>query len=262
MNDVIEGPVIDRLATFQTIVERGSQLFLERAGIAPGMRVLELGCGTGAMTCWLARKVGPHGSVIALDHCANSLAVLAARTAQAGLDNVVCQQVNLEQNIPAINEVDLVHGRFVLMHLRHSASLLCGLFDAMSPGSVLALEEPAISTFHSHADRQLWKFGIDLYRRYCRAHHVDPNFGGRLLNQVSEANFSVLDHMLSFAPMSYAQARRYMELSLTASSQRYIDAGLIERLILENYLSALSTADKNDQRKTHFHAVVQLIAYR
>jgi Methylase involved in ubiquinone/menaquinone biosynthesis len=262
MSDVVEEPVSQRLASFQAIVEQGSQRLLKRVGVAPGMRVLELGCGTGAMTLWLARQVGPKGVVIALDRSTEALTSLSARAAEAGLDNIVCQQADLEQGVPALEEVDLVHGRFVLMHLRNSASLLCRLFDAMSPGALLALEEPSISSFRSQADRQLWQFCVDLYRRYCQVQHIDPNYGGRLLNHVSQAGFCVQDDALIFAALSYAQARRYMALSLMASGQRYVDAGLVERGVLDEQIAGLTAESHEARRTTHFHAVAQLTACR
>lgn len=40
---------------------------LARAGLAPGMTCLDLGCGGGEVTLELARLVGPHGTAIGID---------------------------------------------------------------------------------------------------------------------------------------------------------------------------------------------------
>lgn len=40
---------------------------IQRSGIRPGMRVLEVGCGSGAYTTFVARAVGPAGRVYGLD---------------------------------------------------------------------------------------------------------------------------------------------------------------------------------------------------
>ena len=40
---------------------------IRRSGIEPGQRVLEIGCGSGAYTTFVARAVGPDGKVEALD---------------------------------------------------------------------------------------------------------------------------------------------------------------------------------------------------
>lgn len=40
---------------------------IERSGIKQGMRVLEVGCGSGAFVTFVARAVGKTGKVFALD---------------------------------------------------------------------------------------------------------------------------------------------------------------------------------------------------
>ncbi len=56
------------------ILDRQHNLFsqesyrhLERAGLAPGQKVWDIGCGSGAMTEYLAEAVGSIGHVYALD---------------------------------------------------------------------------------------------------------------------------------------------------------------------------------------------------
>jgi ubiquinone/menaquinone biosynthesis C-methylase UbiE len=41
--------------------------FLRAAGIASGMRVLDIGCGMGDVTMLAAQLVGPTGSVVSVD---------------------------------------------------------------------------------------------------------------------------------------------------------------------------------------------------
>ncbi|MEZ4558989.1 MAG: methyltransferase domain-containing protein [Caldilineaceae bacterium] len=52
-------------------------------GIAPGMTVLDLGCGTGLFTAAMARMVGPTGTVHAVDVQQPMLDATAARLAAA-----------------------------------------------------------------------------------------------------------------------------------------------------------------------------------
>ncbi len=40
---------------------------LQRAGLKPGMQVLDVGCGVGDVTLEAARMIGPEGSVIGID---------------------------------------------------------------------------------------------------------------------------------------------------------------------------------------------------
>src|SRR5690349_24075026 len=73
-----------RLATWA----EAHELMLERARVESGMRVLDLGAGTGDQTFPLARRVGPTGAVLATDISAGMLGVLRADAAAAGVANI------------------------------------------------------------------------------------------------------------------------------------------------------------------------------
>ena len=61
---------------------------LRRAGVGPGMRVLDLGCGTGDVLFLATRLVGPTGAVLGVDRSAAAVAVAERRARDAGLGNV------------------------------------------------------------------------------------------------------------------------------------------------------------------------------
>jgi SAM-dependent methyltransferase len=52
---------------------------LRRAGIAPGMRVVDVGCGTGDVSLIVASLVGEKGSVIGVDRSAESVQLAQLR---------------------------------------------------------------------------------------------------------------------------------------------------------------------------------------
>ncbi|MET9496312.1 class I SAM-dependent methyltransferase [Streptomyces sp. NPDC006552] len=65
-------------AHFQACREDYLQL-LDRAGIQPGWRVLDAGCGSGDFLPWLAELVGPDGQVSAVDLAAENAALARRR---------------------------------------------------------------------------------------------------------------------------------------------------------------------------------------
>ena len=68
---------------------------IERSGIEPGMKVLEVGCGSGAYTTHVARAMGPEGEVCALDIQPAMLRLLAAKLARPenqGLHNITLHE--------------------------------------------------------------------------------------------------------------------------------------------------------------------------
>lgn len=64
---------------------RGPTATLGPFGLAPGMSVLDLGCGTGLFTAEMARQIGPAGTVYAVDIQAELLAQARQRAQEAGV---------------------------------------------------------------------------------------------------------------------------------------------------------------------------------
>src|SRR6266436_2620920 len=67
------------------------------AGIEPGMRVLDLGCGVGDVAMLAADLVGPTGSVLGIDRDAASVAWANKRVAEAGYKNIRFQVPEFHQ---------------------------------------------------------------------------------------------------------------------------------------------------------------------
>jgi cyclopropane-fatty-acyl-phospholipid synthase len=63
------------------------QATCERAGLADGQRVLELGCGWGSLTLWMAERF-PHSRITALSNSNSQRQHIEAQAAQRGLANV------------------------------------------------------------------------------------------------------------------------------------------------------------------------------
>ena len=76
--------LIDQARFFGDLTEE----VLRRAGVEPGMRVLDVGCGTGDVLFLATRLVGPTGAVLGVDRSAAAVAVAERRARDAGLGNV------------------------------------------------------------------------------------------------------------------------------------------------------------------------------
>src|SRR5947207_2046932 len=113
----------------------------EDAGIAAGMRVLDLGSGAGDISMLLAEMVGPTGSVIGVEVDGDAVALARQRAAEAGFANISFEQSDLAHYIPAA-PVDAVVGRLVLLYLHDPAAVLSGLVKYLRPGGIVAFLEP------------------------------------------------------------------------------------------------------------------------
>lgn len=71
------------------------ELTCERAGVSDGMEILELGCGWGSLTLWMAERY-PACRILAVSNSAPQRAFILARAAERGLKNleVLTEDVN------------------------------------------------------------------------------------------------------------------------------------------------------------------------
>src|SRR3954471_10198925 len=85
-------PEMARLAATSPGYAAMTGAWLDAAGVGPGMRVADLGCGPGDVTLAAARRVGPTGSVVGVDDADHPLELGRRRAQEAGLRNVSFQR--------------------------------------------------------------------------------------------------------------------------------------------------------------------------
>src|SRR5262245_59558357 len=81
-------PEIARLIRQASVFERSTRRFYEDIGLAPGMKVLDVGTGAGDGALIAAEFVGPSGSVVGVDLNSTVLETARARAEARGLGNV------------------------------------------------------------------------------------------------------------------------------------------------------------------------------
>jgi SAM-dependent methyltransferase len=153
---------VARFRTMAVNAERHEGGLWERAGIASGATVLDLGCGPGALLPLLAERVGPRGTIIAVD--ADPLACATARLVAADLDastHVVQADAADTGLAPSIAEV--VMARNLLVHNgRRAADLLAHAATLVREGGHLISTEPDVAGIDfgeahaEHAFEQRW----------------------------------------------------------------------------------------------------------
>ena len=114
---------------------------LDRVGIRPGERVLELGPGPGAFTVEAARRVEPEGRLIVVDIQPRMIAQVEKRVREAGLTNVethVADAYHLPLEDDSVDRAFLVT---VLPEIPDQARALAELRRALKPGGLLSITE-------------------------------------------------------------------------------------------------------------------------
>ena len=130
----------NRLATQGALAARMTRHLFEAAGIAPGMRVLDVGCGAGDVALLAAEMVGPGGSVVAVDLDGVALERGRARCQEAGHANVRFEAVDVT-HFESAHDFDAVVGRLVLLYQKHPAESLRAAASHVRPGGIVAFQE-------------------------------------------------------------------------------------------------------------------------
>ncbi len=153
---------------------------LRRVHVARRRHVLDLGCGSGAVTGELARRAG--GAVVALDR---SLTALAADPALfVGARRVCADSARLPF---ADGAFDLVFCQFALMWMDAGAAL-GEVRRVLAPGGALVALEPDFGGLVEHppsiAARDLWLAAL-------RRAGADPEVGRKLPGMLADLGFDV-----------------------------------------------------------------------
>ncbi len=187
-----------RDALASRLEEQAADPFLQRIAaqalalldLAPGERVLELGCGTGVFLPALAAAVGPNGQVVGIDHNQGFLEEARQRVETAGASTLVTLEAADAERLPyPAASFDAVHVERVLMHLEDPDAALREVCRVLKPGGRFVAAEPdsaGVRTDHPDdpeamaliAAQDLVQvrqpaIGLELHRRMARAGFVD-----------------------------------------------------------------------------------------
>jgi ubiquinone/menaquinone biosynthesis C-methylase UbiE len=110
--------------------------------LAPGMKVLDIGCGFGHFSLGMARMVGPYGSVTAIDLQPQMLKKTISRAKRAGLDGIITPHQCQQNALSLTSCYDFALASNVLHEVPDRVSFLKEIYDALRHQSTLYLMEP------------------------------------------------------------------------------------------------------------------------
>lgn len=158
---------------------------LRRAGLAHGMRVLDLGCGVGDVSMLAAAMVGPDGSVFGLDRNRSSVETARRRAEALHISNVRFETAELD-TFETTEIFDAVIGRFVLLYQSDPSAILRRFAKALRPGGIIVFQEIEIDM--SCEPRSML---LDRVRHWIvaalEAGGADPRMGRKLLHAFLKA---------------------------------------------------------------------------
>jgi SAM-dependent methyltransferase len=208
-----------------------TQEFLRKAGLKQGMTVLDIGCGSGVMTCWLAEQVGAEGRVIGIENNMNQLNAAKRNAEKQSIQNAefkFCSAYELEtlkQNF------DLVFCRFVLHHLHQPMDVINKIFQSLKPGGVFASEEGIVNFSFSYPFSPAW--GDEALRVPpvwvdAKADERDGNIGIKMFHKMRSAGFKIISTQIIHPLLTTRQEKSLLLLGREEEKQYFLDQGHTE----------------------------------
>ena len=147
---------IERLRMQAAAIEFDASVMLDRIGVGPGWRCLDLGCGPGGIVELLSVRAGPTGRVVALDADSDFLEHARVLARDRGLGNVEFVQGDAYGTGLSRASFDFVHARFVASIVGRPKDLIREAVALARPGGIVALQDPDISTLKCYPPNAAW----------------------------------------------------------------------------------------------------------
>jgi SAM-dependent methyltransferase len=190
---------LSRLDHQSAVIERPTRLVLQAAGLAKGIRVLDLGCGLGHVARLAGEIVGPTGSVIGLDRSLDALSVARERTERAGATNVHFIDGDATSwRTP--DPFDAILGRLLLFHVANPAAVAKHHLGNLRPGGMFVAIDFDIGGSRAEPAIALVDDLLGWVQEAFRAAGAWPHIGARLGVLLGEAGF---ERVATFGVQAY-----------------------------------------------------------
>jgi SAM-dependent methyltransferase len=154
-----------KLRLFNAFAEPELRRAIGALSLAPGMRVLDAGCGTGEALAWLHELIAPNGTVVGVDL---SAAHLGAACRHLG-PGVTILQADLVEAPLTPQSFDLIWCMNTIHHLRNPLQGVKRLASLLRPGGRIALGQSSfVPDMYFAWDARLERLTNEAVRSYYR----------------------------------------------------------------------------------------------
>ncbi len=149
------------------------------AGIQPGMRVADLGCGSGKTSFYLNKLVQPDGRTVGVDISAQRIQFAQSHYTAEGLE-FLCRDIR--QPLDDLGVFDFIYVRFVLeYYLADSFDMVKNMSRIVKPGGVLCLIDLDCNCLRHHGlSQRLANALVKIMEKLSQTMNFDPYVGIKL----------------------------------------------------------------------------------
>ena len=202
---------------------------LERLGAGPGARTLEVGCGNGSISAWLAGRIAPGGRAVAVD--------LDLSLLDADVPGLECRQADILAGPVGPGDFDLVTARAVLHHVADAEAAVANLVTSAKPGGTILLIEPdflPVSIAEPPEVRAFWQGWL----AWSREQGIDYFIGRRLPAMLSRLGLKDVGATAETALYNGGSLwAAYWRQTVIELRPRLIDSGKLDDRSIDTFLA-------------------------
>jgi len=198
------------------------------AGIKPGMRVADIGCGSGITTFYLNELVQPNGKAVGVDISEERIRHAQKRYSGTGIE-FTCK--NFYEPLDNIGMFDFIWVRFVLeYHRSKSFDIVKNLSNILKPGGILCLIDLDYNCLtHYGLPQRLEKNICGIINTLEKNADFDPYAGRKLYSYLYDLGYQDIDmnlaaHHLIFGELKQTDAfnwNKKVEVAVKNSGYRF-----------------------------------------
>ena len=174
------------------------------AGLLPGMRVVDLGCGAGKTTQILHRLAQPGGEVVGIDHSKQRIDYATEHYAESGISYITR---DARGTLSDLGRFDLVWIRFLLEYYeQQSYEIAKNAFQLLSSGGTICLLDLDYNCLgHSGASERLERTMRNMVLATQRHHGFDPFVGRKLYGYLYDLGCVDIEVQMSAHHLIYGE---------------------------------------------------------
>ncbi len=224
---------LERLRAIEALFDPASRRLLTATGVADQWHCIEIGAGGGSIASWLGETVGPNGRVTAVDLDCRFLRDLSCANV-----HIIENDFNQLDMLP--ESFDLVHARYVLVHMAEPNIVIGRMLQMLKPGGWIVLEEPDFSAARvatgSDVSAAAFLKVKDAIRAMYDAKGTDWSVGFKLPRLLQHAGctdlYSEQEAPLSQGGIGIASIMRQSAVQLR---EKYLETGQVTAHDLDDY---------------------------
>jgi SAM-dependent methyltransferase len=181
------------------------------AGIKPGMRVADLGCGAGKTTFHLNKLIQPAGRAVGIDIAEQRIDYARKHYSD---ENIEYLAADIRKPLDDLGQFDFIYVRFVLeYYLNGSFDIVKNITQNLKPGGILCLIDLDCNCLrHFGFPDRLNRATIGVMDWLEKRSNFDPYVGIKLYSFLYDLGYSEIDVSMSAHNMFFGQLKENEKL--------------------------------------------------